>query len=147
IKKLAQTSDCEVDPNLVGAAWYCANSGTLTHPGGQKSKNPWGLYDVLGNAHEWTNDVMKGLGYGKEPLVDPWGEAKISAAIEPVVLRGGGPITPGARCRSAGHFSAGRSDHGGGLGFRLVRTLLPAADASTADASPADAAPADASAE
>ena len=102
------------------AAWYCANSGTLTHPGGEKTKNAWGLHDVLGNAHEWTNDVMKGLGYGTAPLVDPWGQQQILAPIEAVVLRGGGPISRGARCRSAGHFSGGRSNRGGAApGLRL----------------------------
>ncbi len=139
IKKLAQTSDCEMDPNLVGAAWYCANSGTLTHPGGQKSKNPWGLFDVLGNGAEWTNDPMKGLGYGTSALTDPWGVLASGDPLLAVVLRGGAPIMPAAMCRAAAHFSWSRDTHAPGGGFRLVRTLLPAADASTADASPADA--------
>ncbi len=129
---------CNSDPVLLGAAWHCANSGTVTHPGGLKARSAWGLYDSLGNAHEWTNDLMKGLGYGSGPLVDPWGELKILAAIEAVVIRGGGPITPPSRCRAAAHFSGGRSDRGGGIGFRLVRSLLTTPDAST-DAAPPDA--------
>ena len=139
ITKLAQTSDCENDPNLVKAAWYCANSGTLTHPGGQKTKNAWGLHDVLGNAYEWTNDVMKGLGYGIGPLDDPWGKVDIKDPIEGIVLRGGGTITPAARCRVAAHFELSRPSRGPGGGFRLVRSLLATPDASSPDASLPDA--------
>ena len=145
ITKLAQTSDCESDPNLVKAAWYCANSATLTHPGGQKTKNAWGLFDMLGNAYEWTNDVMKGLGYGSAPLADPWGAVGIQDPIEAVVQRGGGTITPGARCRAAAHFAVSRPSHAPGGGFRLVRSLLTTPDASTPDAALPDASPADAS--
>ncbi len=130
---------CNSDPALIAAAWYCANSGTVTHPGGLRQKNQWGLYDMLGNCVEWTNDVMKGLGYGTTPLSDPWGQVKISNVIEAVVIRGGGPIFSASSCRAAAHFSGGRSDRGGGIGFRLVRSLLTTPDASTPDASPPDA--------
>lgn len=125
---------CDADDNLTKAAWYCVNSASVTHPGGQKLKNPWGLFDMLGNAYEWTNDPMKGLGYGEEPLADPWGSIKIADAVEPIVLRGGGPITPPSRCRAAAHFSVTRDGRGGGFGFRLVRSLVPKSDAGAADA-------------
>lgn len=132
------TFACAQDQNLVKAAWYCANSGTLTHPGGLKAKNAWGLHDMLGNAHEWTNDVMKGLGYGTVPLVDPWGGLKVATPSELVVLRGGGPITPATGCRAADHFSVTRSGRGGGIGFRLVRSLLPPSDGGPSDATAGD---------
>ena len=37
-------------------AWYVENSGSKTHPVGQKGANPWDLYDMHGNVLEWVQD-------------------------------------------------------------------------------------------
>lgn len=37
-------------------AWTKANSEGKVHPVGQKEPNAWGLYDMLGNVWQWTND-------------------------------------------------------------------------------------------
>jgi formylglycine-generating enzyme len=113
-----QLNACEIDPVMDGIGWYCFNAAHFTRPVGQKKPNAWGLFDMAGNAAEWTTSAYTGSGFGSTPLVDPM--PQIGAGC--LVLRGGLVTAPAEGARSAS-----RSLCGGGrdavVGFRLVRTL------------------------
>ena len=46
--------------NLDFVAWHVGNSGSKTHPVGQKQANGYGLYDMSGNLWEWVEDCYDG---------------------------------------------------------------------------------------
>jgi formylglycine-generating enzyme required for sulfatase activity len=56
-------------------AWYSGNSGNKTHEVMQKQPNPWGLYDMLGNAWQWTADWYGDSYYAPARQRDPIGPA------------------------------------------------------------------------
>jgi formylglycine-generating enzyme required for sulfatase activity len=53
-------------------SWHMFNSGSASHPVGQKKPNAWGLYDVLGNCLERCRDVWaEPYPGGTDPDVKP----------------------------------------------------------------------------
>jgi formylglycine-generating enzyme required for sulfatase activity len=83
-------------------AWYKDNSHEHTHPVAEKKPNAWGLYDMMGNVWEYTNDPFN--------PADP----------NYVAMRGGGWITSaqGIRLSFRGFDSA--DVHRKFSGFRCV---------------------------
>jgi len=124
-----------VDPNLDQIAFYGANShatfpGALDcsewlgagqtcgpHPVGGKEPNAWGLYDMSGNAYEWTWDWFDGDYAGE--TVDPDGPDSGTARVR----KGGGYSNKASLCRSAFRTGLNPSTHYATQGFRLVRTI------------------------
>jgi formylglycine-generating enzyme required for sulfatase activity len=84
-------------------AWLKANSEEQPHLGGQKKPNAWGLFDVHGNAAEWTRDLYDAAFYGKSPADNPLNDTK---ELYPHAVRGGSWDDEPARLRSAARRSS-----------------------------------------
>lgn len=109
---------CNWDPNLVRVAWYCANVPAMQEqPVAQLLPNAWGLYDVLGNAQEYTWDADRGVAT-PDPSTDPAGALDHHGAA---ITRSCPPNGWGSLCRVASSLLGYRDK--GDAGFRLVRTL------------------------
>lgn len=115
-------TNCVSQPNLMPIGWYCYNSGfaPTTHVGKQKMPNAWGLYDMSGNASEFTSDVFHGDTLS-DPQMDPW---ELSGSGVHIV-RGGYVASPAPIARAAFRASAEANVRQPGSGFRLVRTIRP----------------------
>jgi formylglycine-generating enzyme required for sulfatase activity len=75
------------DVNAV--AWYQGNSEATTHTVGEKQKNGFGLYDILGNVEEWVADWLD-ENYTNQRAVDPAGPSRGTHRA----LRGGSWVYP-----------------------------------------------------
>jgi len=107
------------DPALLpDYAWFTSNSSNTTHPVGQKPPNAFGLYDMLGNVWEWTQDWYHSNYDGAPTDGSAWETPSGSSRV----LRGGAFYSGATNCRAAsrdGYTPDGRSFN---RGVRLVRT-------------------------
>jgi formylglycine-generating enzyme required for sulfatase activity len=110
---------CNPDAALEKAAWYCYNANGTTHGVAQLLPNGWGLFDMLGNVFEWTNDRSDGL--GAQRSTDPDGVVPPAGVNRNI--RGGDIFVPAVGCRAATQLESGWTFRSPGQGFRLVRTL------------------------
>ncbi len=98
--------------------WYDSNSGSTTHSIGQKTPNPWGLYDLHGNVWEWVQDKWHSDYNGAPTDGSAW-EGSGSFRI----LRGGSWGHQAWDCRSAFRRYAAPAYRNSNIGFRLLRIL------------------------
>ncbi len=102
--------------DLGSMGWYDGNSGSKTHPVGQKRPNAWGFYDMHGNVWEWCSD--RAGAYPGGSVTDPAGAASGGSRV----LRGGGWDNFARDCRSASRAGVNPGSRDGDSGFRLARS-------------------------
>ena len=96
---------------LDGYAWYRGNSGT--HTVASKKPNPWGLYDMHGNASEWTEDWYDA--YPPGTSTDPTGGIGAHR-----VFRGGSWFGAARKLRTADRNGQSPGYRHATIGFRLL---------------------------
>ena len=79
-------------------AVFYKNSGNKYAEVGTKKPNPWGLYDMHGNAAEWTLDEYREDSYAKTDKKNPWVTPTV---IHPRSYRGGSWDDDADKLRSA----------------------------------------------
>jgi formylglycine-generating enzyme required for sulfatase activity len=89
-----------------------------THPVKGKAPNPWGLYDMLGNVWEWTQDAWYDSYQGATDDVAPRDTAE--AGVDRVI-RGGSWYDSARNCRCAYRDRGGPGVRDYYLGFRCAR--------------------------
>ena len=96
-------------------AWCKFNSGNHMHRVGELLPNPFGLYDVYGQAWDWCLDYS-GHSSDTSPVVEPVGPTTSSESSKRVG-RGGGSTHDALSCRSA---KVNPQDPTASVGYRLL---------------------------
>ena len=120
------------DSTLTNLAWYSANADGTMHPVGLKQPNAWGLYDMYGNAREWTLVWYERYDLNSEQIDPPGWTGKNSGGYNADqdgnynrVARGGSYASAAAECRSASRQKT-HKDTTVGMGMRLwCKAVIP----------------------
>jgi formylglycine-generating enzyme len=96
----------------------CTDGFAFTAPVGSKLPNPFGLYDMLGNVWEWTEDSYHDNYIGAPSDGSAW-----TIDGKNRVIRGGSWLNRGKHVRVAERATDEATDHDNFTGFRIVRML------------------------
>jgi formylglycine-generating enzyme required for sulfatase activity len=113
------TGDTGGSEHLGDMAWYESNSGMTTHPVALKLPNHWGLYDMIGNVQEWTQDWFIETWTG-QLRTDPAGAPGPTGYNNARILRGGCYASPPHIARTARRNGGSSDGQWSNIGFRLV---------------------------
>jgi len=99
---------------IAAVGWYSGNSGSRTHPAGQKQPNGLGIFDMSGNVWEWVEDWY--ARYPEQGENDPIGPAIGADRAARGGCWGGGA----AYVRTMNRMGVAPGSTNGFLGFRLA---------------------------
>lgn len=99
-------------------SFACDDGYAVSAPVGSLLPNSYGLYDMLGNAWEWCEDIYNSEAYTKLPKDNP----VYGGSGEYRVMRGGGWSNGPLGIRSSHRVGLSPSFGHHSLGFRLVKT-------------------------
>ena len=99
----------------------CSDGYPFTAPVGSFMANAFGLYDVIGNVWEWTEDCFYG-DYASAKLETASRSAEVCSAR---TVRGGDWFSTESSLRPAVRAKASADVHYDDIGFRVVRTPTP----------------------
>jgi len=102
-------------------AWINKNSKGATHPVGEKKPNGCGLFDMSGNIWEWCQDIFDENAYTHHGRQNP---VIISEGTNRVI-RGGSWNQDAWSARCARRMAFQEDFYGPGLGFRLLKEMIP----------------------
>jgi formylglycine-generating enzyme required for sulfatase activity len=99
----------------------CTDSYPYTAPVGSFKANAIGLFDLLGNVWEWTEDCF----YDDYLTAPSDGSARAGAGCQARAVRGGSWFSTGKSLRPAVRAKATDSARYDDVGFRVARVLVP----------------------
>jgi energy-coupling factor transporter ATP-binding protein EcfA2 len=103
--------------NLDQIAWYGLGISQGPQPVAAKDPNQWGLYDMLGNVWEWTNDNYDADYYRTSPKFDPQGPTHGDFKV----VRGGSWVVISQLARVSDRLRYVPSFRSYSIGFRCAR--------------------------
>ena len=111
------TGDLNFNGNIDDYALTRSNGGNKLNNVGEKLPNPWGLYDMYGNATEWCWDWLET--YSDTPETDPKGPSEFTGNGK--VVRGGSVFSTIDEIKSWARTDVHPASQDRTVGFRVVR--------------------------
>jgi formylglycine-generating enzyme required for sulfatase activity len=110
----------DLTPGADGQSWPlqldCSDGAAHTAPVGQYAPNPWGLYDMIGNAWEWTADCYR-PDFTQAPTD---GSAFLATECPKRTIRGGAWPYPASFLRVTNRGGSAVNIRANDRGFRLA---------------------------
>ncbi len=106
------------EPHLKRYGWVQTSKGSVLNPAGQLQPNPWGLFDMYGNAWEWCADH-----YDSYPLDQLTIDPRVVKPNNDRVRRGGSVGRYSIESTSSSRNALKGTVRDRETGFRVVRTV------------------------